>query len=82
MGLSGELRKFINGGALMSYGPDLEEAWRRVGVYTARTSRARNRLTCLYSNRPDTSWSSTSGPRGRSADYPTVLVLLADEVIE
>ena len=36
MALSGELRKFINGGALMSYGPDLEEAWRQVGVYTAR----------------------------------------------
>jgi putative tryptophan/tyrosine transport system substrate-binding protein len=34
--LSGELRKFVNGGGLMSYGPNLVEAYRQVGVYTGR----------------------------------------------
>ena len=34
--MSGELRKFVNGGGLMSYGPNLVEAYRQVGVYTGR----------------------------------------------
>jgi putative ABC transport system substrate-binding protein len=36
MALSGELRRFADGGALMSYGPSLHEAWRQVAIYTGR----------------------------------------------
>jgi putative ABC transport system substrate-binding protein len=36
MPLSGELRKFVDGGGLMSYGPSLDWAWRQVGIYAGR----------------------------------------------
>jgi putative ABC transport system substrate-binding protein len=36
MALSGELRKFAEGGALMSYGPDLVDLYRQTGVYAGR----------------------------------------------
>ena len=36
MPLSGELRRFAGGGALMSYGPSVDAAWRQVGIYAGR----------------------------------------------
>ena len=36
MALTGEERKFADGGALMSYGPNLAQAFREAGVYTGR----------------------------------------------
>ena len=36
MPLTGENRKYVDGGALMSYGPDLADAYRQTGVYAGR----------------------------------------------
>ena len=83
MALSGELRKFISGGALMSYGPDLEEAWRQVGVYTARILKG-EKPADLPVQQP-TKYELVINLRTAKTlglTIPQSVVLLADEVIE
>jgi putative ABC transport system substrate-binding protein len=46
----------VPAGALASYGTDLSESFRQVGVYTGRTSRARSRPNCQCCGRPSSSW--------------------------
>jgi ABC-type uncharacterized transport system substrate-binding protein len=40
-----EWREFSEAGGLASYGTDLADAYRQVGMYTGRTLKVRNRLT-------------------------------------
>ena len=83
MALSGELRKFINGGALMSYGPNPEEAWRQVGVYTARILKG-EKPADLPVQQP-TKYDLVINFKTANAlglTIPQSVVLLADEVIE
>ncbi len=41
--------EFANAGGLMSYGGNLRDAYRQVGVYAGRSSRAKNRPICRCS---------------------------------
>ena len=83
MALSGELRKFIDGGALMSYGPDLAEAWRQVGVYTARILKGEKPadLPVQQPTKYDLAINLKTA-KALGLTIPQSVVLLADEVIE
>jgi putative ABC transport system substrate-binding protein len=50
------LREFADIGGLISYGPSQTDAYRLAGGYAARFSKAKSRLTCRSSSRPNTSW--------------------------
>ena len=60
-------RDFVAAGGLMSYGTDLADMFRQVGVYTGKSSRAPSPPTCRCCNRPNSSSSSTCKRRERSA---------------
>jgi putative tryptophan/tyrosine transport system substrate-binding protein len=62
-----QFREFPVAGGLASYGPSLKTASRDAGVYAERYSKAPSRAICRSPNRPNSSWSSTSRPRRRSA---------------
>jgi len=60
-------RFFVTGGGLVSYGIDSAEQSRQAAGYVDRILRGRNPATCRCSNRPNSSLSSTSRRRRRSA---------------
>jgi len=64
--------EFAEIGGLISYGPNLVNAFNRPASMWVASSKARSRRTCRSSNRPNSSWSSTLTPLGPSAlPFPT-----------
>ena len=53
-----QYRRFAEVGGLISYGPNITDAYRQAGVYTAGFSRARNLRTCQLCRRQNSRWSS------------------------
>ena len=76
-------REYVEVGGLMSYGTNLMEFLRQVGVYAGRILKDESRPICRCSRRRRSSCSSTSRPPRRSASLcrPSLLAR-ADEVIE
>jgi putative ABC transport system substrate-binding protein len=61
-------RLYTSFGGLMSYSPDLIDLNRQLGIqYVGRILKGAKPPTCPSSSRPNSSWSSTSRPRKRSA---------------
>jgi putative ABC transport system substrate-binding protein len=83
MALSGELRKFAEGGALMSYGPDLADLYRQTGVYAGRILKG-EKPADLPVMRPAKFEFLINLKTAKSLglSIPQPVVLLADEVIE
>jgi putative ABC transport system substrate-binding protein len=61
------IREHVESGGLMSYGPDLSDAYRGAAIYVHRTCPAHAQAIFPSSNLPSSSWSSTSRPPGPSA---------------
>ena len=81
MPLSGELRRFVEGGALMSYGPSLDEAWRQVGIYAGRILKG-ERPADLPVMLPTKFEFVINLRTALDINIPSPIMLLADEVIE
>jgi ABC-type uncharacterized transport system substrate-binding protein len=60
-------RDYALAGGLISYGIDLVDVYRHIGVYAGRILKAPSPATCPWCSRPSSSWSSTSRPPRRSA---------------
>ena len=60
-------REITEVGGLMSYGTNIAETFRQVGVYAGRTSRGPSRRTCRSNRHPSSSWLSTPRQPGCSA---------------
>jgi len=77
------LASFATAGNLLSYGPDLREAWRAVAVYVDKILRgARPADLPVEQADGSSSWPSTSRPRSPRPDIPPSLLQRADQVIE
>ena len=60
-------REYVEAGGLMSYGTNLTESLRKSAAIRAGFSKAQDLRTCLSCSRPNSNWSSTPKPPGRSA---------------
>jgi putative tryptophan/tyrosine transport system substrate-binding protein len=74
-------RDFVDAGGLMSYGPNLVDAYRLVGVYT-EFSKAKLSRKCRLSSQPSSSCNQSQSHEGSGLSLPQSILLRADEVIE
>jgi ABC-type uncharacterized transport system substrate-binding protein len=58
-------REFVEAGGLMSYGTDIADSIRQVGVYAGKFSRGPSRPICRSRSRPSSSSSLICKPRSR-----------------
>lgn len=83
MALSGELRKFAEGGALMSYGPDLVDLYRQTGVYAGRILKGEKPADLPVMQPAKFEFLiNLKTAKSLGLSIPQPVVLLADEVIE
>ena len=76
-------REFAEAGGLMSYGTNITDAFRQVGVYAGRILKGAKPRTCRSCSRASSSWSSTpQTARMLGLTVPPTLLARADEVIE
>jgi putative tryptophan/tyrosine transport system substrate-binding protein len=60
-------RQAVEAGGLMAYDTDRVDMYRQVGAYTGQILQGAKPADLPVCSRPNSSWSSTSTPRGRSA---------------
>jgi putative ABC transport system substrate-binding protein len=83
MALSGELRKFAEGGALMSYGPDLVDLYRQTGAYAGRILKGEKPADLPVMQPAKFEFLiNLKTAKSLGLSIPQPVVLLADEVIE
>ena len=76
------VRENVEAGGLMSYGTNLADMYRHVGIYIGRILKGTSPPTCRLSSRPSSSWSSTTNGQDAWPHIPPSLLARADEVIE
>ena len=82
MPLSGELRKFVEVGGLMSYGPDDIDALRQVGRYAGRILKGEKPSDLVMQPDKYTLGINLKTAKALGLTLPAGLLAIADEVIE
>ena len=76
-------RQITETGGLMSYGANITDAYRQVGIYAGRILKGESLPTCRWCRRQNSSWSSTQRqPACLASPVPPSLLAIADEVIQ